>query len=226
MPKVCVFGDSVAKGIVYDDAKKKYVYLKDSFVNMVEEKIQTPIRNFAKFGCTIEKGKDLVRKHLRELSEYDYTVLEFGGNDCDYNWREVATEPDAPHLPNVPIQEFETLYSDMIDDVRESGSKPVLMTLPPLDARRFFNWVSAGLNYTNILKFLGDVEHIYRWHELYNLAVYRIAIKKDVPVIDITTKFLLEPNCNRLLCADGMHPNADGHKLIVSAINEALPAIG
>lgn len=215
---VCVLGDSVAKGVVLDAAHQKYMLLKNSFVHEIQRAAHLSVKNLAKFGCTIGKGAQILKRHKEELSQYDYTVLEFGGNDCDFNWSKVAADPDAGHEPQTPISEFEQSYCSMIREVRQSGGAPVLLTLPPIVAPRYFAWISQGLNAENILRWLGDVEHIYRWHEMYNLAVCRAAMQENAPLIDISSEFLSMTHYQDLICADGIHPNEQGHRLIAQSI--------
>ncbi len=217
---VCVFGDSVAKGIAFDSARNKYTLLKDSFVSMIAKNSHIAIKNFSRFGCTVTKGGEVLKKHMSELGRYDYTVLEFGGNDCDFNWAEVSASPESSHVPNTPVSVFEEYYSQMIDEVKACGGKPVLLSLPPIDAKRYFDWISRGLNPENILRWLGDVEFIYRWHEMYNLAVNRLAILHHVPLIDISSAFLKTGNYQDLICEDGIHPNENGHRLIGQTIEK------
>lgn len=219
MPSICIFGDSVSKGIVFDAARKKYQALKDSFANLFCKKTSVPVTNYSKFGCTISKGQELIHRHAEELCGYDCVVLEFGGNDCDFNWREVSETPDGLHLPKTPLDEFERRYMDIFEEIRAKGGTPVLLSLPPIESNRYFRWISQGLNADNILHWLGDVHRIYRYHELYNMAVCRLAIKEQVPLIDIRSAFLLDRNYSDLLCEDGIHPNQKGHALIYNTIH-------
>lgn len=218
----CVFGDSVSKGVVLDSVHQKYVLLKDSFLNLLSGASNIAVSNYSRFGCTVTKGLEILKKHLNELSKYDFTVMEFGGNDCDFEWAKVADDPEAAHTPNTPVPEFEHCYSAMIDQVAAAGGNPVLLSLPPIDAKRYFAWVSRGLNGDNILRFLGDVEFIYRWHEMYNLAVYRLAMEHRVPLVDISSAFLKTEHYQKLICEDGIHPNEEGHRLIGRTIDTAL----
>lgn len=220
---ICVFGDSVTKGVVYDEIKNKYVFLKDSFINLTQSDTGFAIRNFAKFGSTSVKGTEIMRKHEDDMSDYDYTLLEFGGNDCDFLWDEIAEAPEALHHSLVPPEQFRQQYMAMITKVRSSGSHPVLLTLPPLVAERFFTWISKGLNKDNILEFLGgDKEYIFRWHEQYNEIINEIAREQNVPVIDIRKAVLSAPDYESLVCIDGMHPNCRGHKVIAEYLEKAL----
>lgn len=216
--KICVLGDSVAKGVIYDEARSKYTFLKDSFVNLFSDGRHIPVKNLARFGCTISRGIQILNKHKAQLSEYDYTVMEFGGNDCNYNWEEISLAPEKDHKPAVPASIFKDTYSNMLRQIKESGSRPILLSLPPLNPQRFFDWVCKGLNRENILKWLGDVNYIYRWHEAYNLTVYQLAQEQKVPLVDIRQIFLENRHYGDLICVDGMHPNKKGHALINSAL--------
>ncbi len=223
---VCVFGDSVAKGVVYDEEKDKYTFLKDNFVSLIQSVMPINIKNYAKFGCTVTKGAEIMEKQGDKISEYQYTILEFGGNDCDLNWPEVAASPDCEHGAQVPIDLFKECYEKMIEKARTLGSKPILLSLPPLDSQRFFKWVSKDLNKKNIMTFLGnDVNFIYRWHESYNSMIYDLATEYKIPVIDIRKDFLTKKDYRDFLCIDGMHPNEKGHKLIASSIEKAISSL-
>lgn len=211
---VCIFGDSVAKGVVFDAVRNKYSLLKESFVNILERQQNISIFNFARFGCTISMGSKILTRHEDELNHFDYTILEFGGNDCDYNWSEIAEDPAGQHLCNTPISQFREKYIELIGRVLQSGGRPVLLNLPPIDAKRYFEWISRGLNGQNILTFLGDVEFIYRWQEMYSKAVEELAAENKIPLIDIRSEFLSKKDFSRYLCADGIHPNEMGHLLI------------
>lgn len=215
---LCVFGDSVTKGVIFDSAKRKYIFLKDCFVNLFSGSTGIRVDNYSKFGCTIKKGVEIVEKHGIDLPKYDYVALEFGGNDCNFKWDEIAAAPQNKHLPQTPLEEFKNLYRTLIDHIQSFGGRPLLMNLPPLDSSRFFNWVSAGLNSQNILQWLGGVDTIFKWQENYNKAVCELALEKDIPLIDIRSVFLGQDDYSKLLCEDGMHPNKLGHQMISEAI--------
>lgn len=216
---ICVLGDSVARGIVYDEIKHKYSSTKNSFSKIISNEKHLKIKNLAKFGCTVKKGSELLNSKFTSLSEYSYTLLEFGGNDCDFIWPEIADNPCKVHLSKVPTDKFQDYYEDMISKIKELGSTPVILTLPPIDPNRFFDWASKGLNKKNIMKFLGnDVDFIYRWHETYNKAVIKLANKTNTPIIDIRKAFLSSEDYSKYLCIDGIHPNEKGHKLIADTI--------
>ncbi|MGF6375817.1 acyl-CoA thioesterase-1 [Clostridiales Family XIII bacterium PM5-7] len=226
MMNICVFGDSVAKGVIFDEAKNKYTFLKENFVNLVQSKTTVGFKNFAKFGCTVSKGSEILKKQADNLAAYPYTILEFGGNDCDLNWAEVAQMPNIVHQAQVPIESFKAIYEQMIETTRAAGSNPILLSLPPLDAERFFHWVAKDLNKDNILTYLNnDVEYIFKWHEGYNDMIFQLAAEYSIPVIDIRSDFLNQQNYKNLLCIDGMHPNKEGHQLIARTLEKAIGSL-
>lgn len=215
MAQFCVFGDSIAKGVVFDAVKKKYVVAKNCCVNLFQSATGFLVKNYSRFGSTVLKGKELLLKYLPELPSYNCVVLEFGGNDCDFRWNEIAAHPDAKHRPNVDLSVFEQEYGDLIDKIKEQGAQPVLLNLPPLHVQRFFETISKDLDADAILYWLsGDPSFTYRWQEMYSLAVCRLAMEKQVPLIDIRRAFLEKIHYEAYLCEDGMHPTEQGQQLI------------
>ena len=202
---ICVFGDSVAKGVVFDETKNRYSFLKENFIALVQAATAVQFKNYAKFGCTASKGEEIMEKETGKLTEYSYTILEFGGNDCDMNWAAISESPDEIHDPQVPLDKFRECYVTMIRKTIEAGSHPILLSLPPLDPIRFFDWISKDLNRQNIMKFLGnDVNNIYKWHAAYNDMVFTLADEYGLPVVDIRKEFLDRINYSGLLSIDGM----------------------
>src|SRR5665648_70883 len=94
--KFMVSGDSISKGVIFDEEKSKYVILEGNYINLLKSKFNGIIQNTARFGNTIIKGvsklKDDVLRH-----NPDIVLLEYGGNDCDFNWNEVSNNPNADH---------------------------------------------------------------------------------------------------------------------------------
>ena len=68
----------------------------------------------------------------------------------------------------------------------------------------------------------GNKRFLINWYERYNIEVFKLAINKDIPIIDINSKFLEIKNYSNLLCDDGIHQNEKGHKIIAEAIKEHI----
>ena len=221
---LCGFGDSVMKGIVVDRENSpvdgiKYKISDKGFAARCRRNLGINVENFARFGGMVTHGMKFLNRYADRVKNADYVLFEYGGNDCDYKWAEIAERPDDVHQPNVPIGVFTEKYKELICAVKALGTKPVLLTLPVLDPERYFRFLSRGLNGENILKWLhGSVLNIDRWHERYNMEIMRLGVVTDTPVIDITSVFLERRNYSDYLCEDGIHPNEAGHRLIQSAI--------
>lgn len=228
---VYLFGDSVARGIILNE-EGRYTPIKDYFGALAAEKLGIHLVNKAMFGCTITKGLEILRRFAPGFGgsaagrpASGIALLEFGGNDCDFLWNEVAEMPNAEHLPATPLESFSRKYVEMIDSLRATGLRPTIMTLPPLVAERYLDWITRkGLDRRAILKWLGDVQQIFRWHEGYDAAVRKIAAVKACPLLDLRKAFLARSDYRDYMCEDGIHPNRDGHRLIESSL-EAYAAL-
>lgn len=217
--QIAIFGDSVLKGTVFDESKGRYCTLEDNCVKMSSQRLGLEIDNHSRFGCTAPRGRNSVLKAMKNGLVCDAALIEYGGNDCDFDWTKVASAPDQPHQPHTPLKEFVIAIQDIIFSLRQKGIAPVLMNLPPIDSKRYFDWITRdGLNRSNILHWLKDVYYIYRFHEQYSIAVTNLALEQQCPLIDVRTAFLQRPDYNALLCADGIHPNQKGHQVMLSTI--------
>ncbi|HCX97045.1 MAG TPA: hypothetical protein DHU26_08790 [Spirochaetaceae bacterium] len=247
--EVCLFGDSIARGVILD-ACGSYKPIRESFAFLAASELGFSLINKARFGCTIAKGREIIERflgrgaaktpadlmpenaspnvaihirtdnsHAADSSRPRLAFLEFGGNDCDFRWDEISADPHREHLPATTPERFFHMYGEVLQMLKQNGFKPVLMTLPPLDAERYFAWFTrAGLDQAAILSWLGDVQFIYRWHESYSSAIWEIGEAHNVPVVNIRKAFLEQRNYSRFLCKDGIHPNTEGHRLITSEI--------
>lgn len=220
---VVLCGDSISKGVIYDENKGKYVMLEDSYPNLLQNKLKGVIHNAAKFGNTILRAAGRLQNDVLKKNP-DIVVIEFGGNDCDFNWDEIAKNPLENHNPNTDFNIFQKSLRNLVESLRSSGIVPVLMTLPPLDADRYFKWVSHDSSSAGdkILTWLGSVSKIYWWQERYNSAIVNIAQETKTRWIDIRSAFLNNADFRQYLCIDGIHPNEKGHLLIADKIMEYI----
>lgn len=200
---------------------------KDSFVNLLAGcEPWLNVKNYSMFGCTISKGVSLISRHMKDVDSSDVVLLEYGGNDSDFDWAAVATAPDEEHLPKTPLNDFVDSYRRIIQNLREQGKKMIMLNLPPIDEKKYFTWIGNGLDRDNIKKWLGgDIHYIYEFHDGYNTKVGEIASEFGIPLIDIRSEFLRQGNYSDYLCFDGIHPNEKGHALIAQTILDYIPAL-
>lgn len=220
--KVIVWGDSVAKGVVYDESRGRYVLSPITAASIAGERLGLEIVNRSRMGATVTEGERMMAADLARGLTADMAIIEYGGNDCDFDWKAVSASPDALHDPKTPAPLFEAKLRGMIDTVSRAGIEPMLVTLPPIVSARYFDFISRGLDATHILHWLGDKDHIYRYHERYSAMIARIARDCGCRLLDLRGEFLALWNSERLFCFDGIHPNADGQRFMGESIVRAI----
>ena len=210
-----IWGDSLFRGVAYDQERKRHVITQKPPVDCAATSIGLPVKNHSRMGNTVLKGYECLLSSDIGKQTQQLVLLEFGGNDCDFNWQSVAMAPCLEHTCHVPPPLYRDTMIRMIDAVRSGGNIPVLTTLPPLDADRFFRWITReGVNGAGILSFLGDVQQIYRWQEYYSQMNQQIAREKSVYCLPLRERFLCCTLRKKWLCEDGIHPNEYGYELI------------
>ena len=218
-----LYGDSISKGVIYDESKEKYVLLDECYPNLLQCRLKGVVYNAARFGNTILRAAGKLQNDVLKRKP-DIVIIEFGGNDCDFKWEEIADDPQGNHQPNTDFNIFQKSLKSLIELLKSTGIIPVLMTIPPLDADRYFKWISknSGIIGEKILSWLGSVSKIYWWQERYNSAILNIAQETRTRWIDIRSAFLKSPDFRQLLCIDGIHPNEKGHRVIAEKIIEYI----
>ena len=214
MKNVTVYGDSILKGVLLENGRYK---VNCEWEKRLSEGLGLEIRNRSRFGCTIRKAMDYIRRDSEtQCSGEEYAVLELGGNDCDFHWEEIAAAPEKEHDCVTPPQVFRERYREAVELVLGSGRTPVLMTLPPIHAERYLSFICRnGLSRENILRWLGDVDAIYRWQSMYSQMVEEIARGEGTRLVDLRGAFLRDGHApEELLCADGIHPSREGQNVI------------
>ncbi|GIP30108.1 lipase/acylhydrolase [Paenibacillus sp. J23TS9] len=219
--KYIVSGDSISKGVIYDEVRKKYVILEDNYVSLLQNKLKGAVRNTARFGNTLLKGITNLKKDVLK-DKPNIVLIEYGGNDCDFNWNEIAIDPDAEHHPKTDFNIFEKMLTETVNELKSQQIIPILMSLPPLNADSYFKWVSQNNPEAerNILKFLGSVTKIYWWQERYNSTILKVSELTKTKYIDVRGAFLEHPDYTQFLCSDGIHPNREGHRIICDKVVE------
>lgn len=220
---VFIYGDSLMKATSPDDSMRLRFNIK-TYLDKLSALFSINVVNRAHFGATVFKGISFLHKDLDTGLPADSSVLlEFGGNDCDYIWEDVSARPNDAHEPKVPLPQFLETLATMVTLVRDAGSKPILMTNPPISAEKYLAFITRnGLSAENILRWLGDVQEIYRFHEFYSNAIAGLARKLDVDLVDVRQHFLDRHDFNSLVSIDGIHPTLKGYDIICDAFSKHL----
>ena len=226
--KLVALGDSIIKGVLVqsEGERSRYSLADKSIVECCAEKLGGESLNLGKMGCTIEAGERILDRYLDKMSGARYVLLEYGGNDSDYNWQEIAEAPEKEHFPRTRLEVFEEVYERVVCKIKQMGAIPLVLSLPPMDAERYFAFFSQkwedGFR-VNVMRWLGgSTNTIMSGHELYNLATMRIAQRTGAQWIDVTSGLLKGHNFRAYLCDDGIHPNERGQRMIAEAVLQSL----
>ena len=219
---ITIYGDSILKGVLLEEGR--YRVNRQWEQRFAAEKGLT-ICNKAHFGSTIGKAMGIIERDSgRDYGPGELAVLEFGGNDCDYDWAAIAEHPTGVYACKTPPEQFVAQYRRAVQLIRDSGRRPVALTLPPIDSNSYLGFICRdGLNRDNILRWLGDVEAITRWQAHYSALVEAVAGEEKLRLIDLRRVFLGDGRRpEELLCADGIHPSRQGQELIFRTLSAAM----
>ena len=218
MKTIRLIGDSVLKGFQYSLEKGRHVT--DCSIDY-ERATGMNVENLGKFGCTVSKGLEYTRRVFEKNPDCDWVLADFGGNDSDFNWAEIAANPYIAHDPKTVIPVFYLDYCALVRHVQEYGSRIVLTTLPPLCSEGYIDWTvkTQNLDRNGIMTWLnGDIERVRVYHYLYSEMVKTVSRDCGVPLIDLRSAFEAAGKPSELMGPDGIHPNEKGQKIIEACI--------
>lgn len=224
---ITVFGDSILKGAVTGDGMiHMFEIIEDNSLNLAQKELGFELDNHSIFGNIITKGKKKFDRWIENGGTADLCIIEFGGNDCDWDWPPVSENPDIAHDQKVPLPLYLKTLDEMIKTCRAHKITPLIMTMPSIVADRWFEHICIGNNKENILKFLGgDPTKLYRAHERYNMALLKYAYENNVQIVDMRMAMLNHQDYRQIMCQDGIHPNQEGYKYMSQIWIEQLPEI-
>lgn len=217
MERAYVYGDSLLKATMPDGDMKYHFHLSEIMAGYPSTRLE--VVNRAKMGATVTKGLSLVEHDLSRGLDARWALLGYGGNDSDFDWQAVAAAPETEHLPRTALPEFTEKLRQCAALLTSAGVQPVLMTLPPIDSRRYFSYISR-FGGEKILDWLGDVGLIYRHQELYSDAIAALAREEGLPLIDVRRRFLPRHDLPRCIAADGIHLSMLGYRCLFDTLAE------
>lgn len=221
---VVIWGDSLAKGVIWNDARKRHAYSNPTAADIAAERLGIEIINRSKFGCTAPEGMQMMERDMENGITCQTALIEFGGNDCNFNWAAVSEHPEEEHFSITPPDVYLESMRAMVRWLIQRNIQPVLMTLPPIDAERYFRFlVGTRLNPKHILRWLGDVQQIYRYQEMYSMLVEKVAREFSVQLIDLRQKCLeYHGFVKRMICEDGLHLTEGGQRFMGETIADIV----
>ncbi len=136
----------------------------------------------------------------------DWLVVMLGTNDAGF----FRPPNGVADTPRVPIEEFEKAMREIIERTRKAGAGVVLATSLPMSGNYWLRDLPAykqnGLNY--LVKRYADVTR-------------RLAKELGLPLAEVHEAFEKHPQRDAMI-PDGIHPNADGQRLIADTLLPVL----
>lgn len=216
-----VYGDSLLKATVPDEQFRYHFHLPEVMERYTLG--QTEVVNRSKMGATVQKGQSLLLHDLERGMQADYALVAYGGNDSDYDWDAVQAAPEGEHHPRTELPVFKETVRNMLAQLREQGVQPVLMTLPPIDAGRYLDFLCRdGRSREKIMRWLGDTQMIYRHQELYSDTVAKVAYETGTPLIPVRETFLDDHRLSGLIATDGIHLTMEGYGRLFDTLADWL----
>lgn len=219
MKKLILFGDSIIKGVIYNGTG--YHLCPDHDLPELATR-GIAVENHAKMGATAADGLKSMEKYLHPCDTQTTVLLSYGGNDCDYDWQAISESPEAEHLPKLTPEVYVENMRRAIRMAQDAGAMVAVASLVPLDAERYLTFISRGRSRENILRWLGDTAHLYRWQEYYSTLAVQLARAFGCRTVDLRPAFLQSRNFPSLLCPDGIHPTEAGYRLVHQVLNAAM----
>lgn len=100
---ITLWGDSVMRGVVYDEQRGPLGLLPENAAERASKTLGLTLHNRSRMGCTVTKGLSIMKRDMEAGMDSQAALLEFGGNDCDYDWAAVARDPEGDHQPKTPL---------------------------------------------------------------------------------------------------------------------------
>ncbi|MEF9880626.1 MAG: hypothetical protein RR975_14515, partial [Clostridia bacterium] len=89
--EIHVWGDSIARGIVYDELRERYAISRERCTARLQTVLNVKVVNHATMGATILDGLQCFQAFTPVPNAL--CAIEFGGNDCDLDWANAAAHP-------------------------------------------------------------------------------------------------------------------------------------
>ena len=87
-----IYGDSIMKGTILD-AGYRYHAIMNEYLIRLYERFGIEAENRARFGITVKRGHSILLRDIDEGLDCELALVEFGGNDSDFDWAAVAAAP-------------------------------------------------------------------------------------------------------------------------------------
>ncbi len=206
--KIVVFGDSILKGVItIPNSGKLFDVTENDSLTLAQKKLGFELDNRSIYGNITSKGLIKLQKFFDKGETADFCIIEFGSNDCDYDWGVLVQK--------VPLENYLENLKQMVSLCRANKVTPLMMGLIPYVCDDWFKTIIKGQDEKAILDFLGGSPETLGKNQLvYKNAQADFVEKNNVQFLDPWELF---QGHKELMCYDGIHPNEKGYQLLADA---------
>ena len=110
--KIAVFGDSILKGVItVPNSGRIFDVVENDSLTQAQKVLGFELTNNSIYGNVITKAKGKFEKFIQKQKDAnnlpDIVIIEFGNNDCDYDWNSVSDATNFSEiLPKTPLNDF------------------------------------------------------------------------------------------------------------------------
>jgi len=184
--------------------------------SQLEEKHKVKIINCAMPTFTSERVLMYATSMIDRIEKPDFAFIECGGNDCDYNWKEIKDGyGKIQDKHRVSLLDFAINYEKLIKLFIERDIKPIVCLAPPIPTHVYLDDLKKKGVSEEILKpFYEGPEEMKAEYDGYKAEMLKLADKYNCLVLDMQPAFEELDDLASVYSADGMHPNEAGYKLM------------
>ena len=206
--KLVVFGDSILKGVItIPDSGKLFDVTENDSLSLAQKELGFELDNRSIYGNITSKGLVKLQKFFDKGETADFCIIEFGSNDCDYDWGTL--------IQKVPLEQYLENLKQMVNLCRANKVTPLMMGLIPYVCNDWFKTIIKGQDEAAILNFLGGKPETLGKNQLvYKNAQADFVKKNNVQFLDPWELF---QGHKELMCYDGIHPNENGYQKLSQA---------
>ncbi len=198
---VVALGDSVTLGVRRDGS----VTAAQAFPAL----LQTPGRKVLNAGVGGNNTSQMLDRLDRDvIAHKPHAVLVMAGlNDAAY----VDSGPVARTWPRISVEAYKRNLREIAACVKLAGARTILLTPNPMTARYPYSnlgfYRDRDINFS-LLPYVDSVRVVAR--------------EEGLCLVDVFAVWTARPDLERLL-PDGVHPDADGHRLIAEQVERTCP---
>ena len=206
---VTVIGDSLLKGIIFNENKNVYNVLKDNCISLLKEEEKLNINDYSMCGLNVENLNKYFNLVLKQTND-QIIILEIGTDSFE---QDLLTNEFKPLYS---VKKYKKVLKKIIRTSTKDAREIVLTTIPYISNQKFYEF---NMNKTFLTKQM-DVLEINNYIEKINNVIKQLSSKYNIFVIDLNKG--INSFDTELYSVDGKYLSVKGHKTLKDIFVESI----